>query len=81
MSDYAPTVDELREAWLDATGASPAQETYYAEVRAEFDRVINRVEADAIAGFVNYLAGRFEDQISLSTAQHMISDYLEGGER
>ena len=48
MSDYVPTVGELLQAYVEASGASMAQESYYAEQVAEFERGIARVEAEAL---------------------------------
>ena len=47
VSDYVPTVGELRQAYVEASGASMAQESYYAEQVAEFERGIARIKADA----------------------------------
>lgn len=47
MSEYTPTVGELRQAYVEASGASMAQESYYAEQLAEFERGIARVKAEA----------------------------------
>ena len=47
MRDYVPTVGELRQAYVEASGASMAQESYYAEQVAEFERGIARIKADA----------------------------------
>ena len=47
MSDYVPTVGELRQAYVEASGASMAQESYYAEQVAEFERGIARIKAEA----------------------------------
>ena len=46
MSDHVPTVGELRRAYVEASGASMAQESYYAEQVAEFERGIARIKAD-----------------------------------
>ena len=46
-SDYTPTVGELRQAYVEASGASMAQESYYAEQLAEFERGIARIKAEA----------------------------------
>ena len=48
MSDYTPTVGELRQAYVEASGASMAQESYYAEQVAEFERGIARIKAEAL---------------------------------
>ena len=48
MSDYVPTVGELLQAYVEASGASMAQESYYAEQVAEFERGIARIKADAL---------------------------------
>ena len=47
MSEYVPTVCELRQAYVEASGASMAQESYYAEQVAEFERGIARIKAEA----------------------------------
>ena len=46
-SEYVPTVSELRQAYVEASGASMAQESYYAEQVAEFERGIARIKAEA----------------------------------
>ena len=48
MSDYVPTVGELLQAYVEASGASMAQESYYAEQVAEFERGIARIKAEAL---------------------------------
>ena len=48
MSEYVPTVGELRQAYVEASGASMAQESYYAEQVAEFERGIARIKAAAL---------------------------------
>ena len=48
MSGYTPTVGELRQAYVEASGASMAQESYYAEQVAEFERGIARIKAEAL---------------------------------
>ena len=47
MTEYTPTVGELRQAYVEASGASMAQESYYAEQVAEFERGIARIKAEA----------------------------------
>ena len=47
MSEYTPTVGELRQAYVEASGASMAQESYYAEQQAEFERGLARIKAEA----------------------------------
>ena len=47
MSEYTPTVGELRQAYVEASGASMAQESYYAEQVAEFERGLARIKAEA----------------------------------
>ena len=47
-SEYTPTVGEFRQAYVEASGASMAQESYYAEQVAEFERGIARIKADAL---------------------------------
>lgn len=46
-SEYTPTVGELRQAYVEASGATVAQESYYAEQVAEFERGIARIKAEA----------------------------------
>ena len=48
MSEYVPTVGELRRAYVEASGATVAQESYYAEQVAEFERGIARIKAEAV---------------------------------
>ena len=48
MADYVPTVGDLRRAYTEAAGATPAQESYYAEQVAEFERGIARIKAEAL---------------------------------
>lgn len=48
MSDYVPAVGDLRQAYVEAAGASMAQESYYAEQVAEFERGIARIKAEAL---------------------------------
>ena len=42
-----PTESDLRRAYTEAAGATPTQESYYAEQVAEFERGIARIKADA----------------------------------
>ena len=44
---YVPTVGELLQAYVEASGASMAQESYYAEQVAEFERGLARIKAEA----------------------------------
>ena len=44
---YTPTESDLRQAYVESSGASMAQESYYAEQVAEFERGIARIKADA----------------------------------
>ena len=53
MSDYVPTVGELLQAYVEASGASVAQESYYAEQVAEFERGIARIKAEALRGLLS----------------------------
>ena len=48
MADYTPTESDLRQAYVEASGASMAQESYYAEQVAEFERGIARIKAEAL---------------------------------
>ena len=57
MSDYVPTVGELLQAYVEASGASMAQESYYAEQVAEFERGIARIKAEAVAEALRELLG------------------------
>ena len=45
--NYTPTESDLRQAYVEASGASMAQESYYAEQVAEFERGIARIKAEA----------------------------------
>ena len=42
-----PTESDLRRAYTEAAGATPTQESYYAEQVAEFERGIARIKAEA----------------------------------
>ena len=44
-----PTESDLRRAYTEAAGATPTQESYYAEQVAEFERGIARIKAEAYA--------------------------------
>ena len=48
VSENVPTESELRQAYVEASGASMAQESYYAEQVAEFERGIARIKAEAL---------------------------------
>ena len=48
MADYTPTESDLRQAYVEASGASMAQESYYAEQVAEFERGLARIKAEAL---------------------------------
>lgn len=56
-SEYTPTVGELRQAYVEASGATVAQESYYAEQVAEFERGIARVKAEAVEVALRELLG------------------------
>ena len=43
-----PTESDLRRAYTEAAGATPTQESYYAEQVAEFERGIARIRAEAL---------------------------------
>ena len=45
---YTPTESDLRQAYVESSGASMAQESYYAEQVAEFERGIARIKAEAV---------------------------------
>ena len=60
MSEYVPTVGELLQAYVEASGASMAQESYYAEQVAEFERGIARIKAAAWDEW--YAAGQTDDE-------------------
>lgn len=60
MSEYTPTVGELRQAYVEASGASMAQESYYAEQVAEFERGIARVKAEGAVEALREAAGGLE---------------------
>ena len=49
MSEHTPTERDLRQAYVEASGATVAQESYYAEQVAEFERGIARIKAEAVA--------------------------------
>ena len=75
MSDYVPTVGELLQAYVEASGASMAQESYYAEQVAEFERGIARIKAEAWdEGYE--AAARYHD---LDTEFSEPNPYREGG--
>lgn len=57
MTDYVPTVGELRQAYVEAASASMAQESYYAEQVAEFERGIARIRAEALREAAEVLRG------------------------
>ena len=57
---YVPTVGELLQAYVEASGASMAQESYYAEQVAEFERGIARIKAEAWDE--GYAAGQTDDE-------------------
>ena len=57
MSDYVPTVGELLQAYVEASGASMAQESYYAEQVAEFERGIAKVYADGMRSVADWIDG------------------------
>ena len=59
-SEYTPTVGELRQAYVEASGATVAQESYYAEQVAEFERGIARIKAEAWDE--GYAAGQTDDE-------------------
>ena len=60
MREYVPTVGELRQAYVEASGATVAQESYYAEQVAEFERGIARIKAEAWDE--GYAAGQTDDE-------------------
>ena len=60
MSERVPTERDLRQAYVEASGASMAQESYYAEQVAEFERGIARIKAEAWDE--GYAAGQTDDE-------------------
>ena len=60
MSERVPTERDLRQAYVEAAGASMAQESYYAEQVAEFERGIARIKAEAWDE--GYAAGQTDDE-------------------
>lgn len=71
MSDYVPTVGEFRQAYVEASGASMAQESYYAEQVAEFERGLARIKAEVWDE--GYAAGQADDEFEAA------NPYREGG--
>ena len=55
-----PTESDLRRAYTEAAGATPTQESYYAEQVAEFERGIARIKA--AAWDEGYAAGQTDDE-------------------
>ena len=70
MSDYTPTVGELRQAYVEASGASMAQESYYAEQVAEFERGIARIKADALRAVADLHQPR--NKVTRSASGHLV---------
>ena len=62
MSEYTPTVGELRQAYVEASGATVAQESYYAEQVAEFERGIARIKAEAVVEALHEAASAMEGE-------------------
>ena len=83
MSDHVPTVGELRQAYVEASGASMAQESYYAEQVAEFERGIARIKAEAWdEGFgagdgYGYDGALFEHGIAITEPEDPTNPYRE----
>ena len=83
MSDYAPTVGELLQAYVEASGATVAQESYYAEQVAEFERGIARIKAEAWdEGFgagdgYGYDGALFEHGIAITEPEDPTNPYRE----
>ena len=71
MSDYVPTVGELRQAYVEASGASMAQESYYAEQVAEFERGIARIKAEALRGLAAEVADALKGGVSARQGSRM----------
>ena len=57
---YTPTERDLRRAYVEASGATVAQESYYAEQVAEFERGLARIKAEAWDE--GYAAGQTDDE-------------------
>ena len=55
-----PTESDLRRAYTEAAGATPTQESYYAEQVAEFERGLARIKAEAWDE--GYAAGQTDDE-------------------
>ena len=70
-SEYTPTVGELRQAYVEASGASMAQESYYAEQVAEFERGIARVKADALREAAGDIALALTEDVSTAQQDRM----------
>ena len=58
--NYTPTESDLRQTYVEASGASMAQESYYAEQVEEFERGIARIKAEAWDE--GYAAGQTDDE-------------------
>lgn len=52
MSEYTPSIDELREAWLSAEFEERDSTTSDDDLRAEFDRALAAHDAEVRAGVV-----------------------------
>ena len=71
MSDDVPTESDLRQAYVEAAGATMPQESYYAEQVAEFECGIARIKAEAWDE--GYAAGQADDEFEAT------NPYREGG--
>ena len=71
MSDYTPTVGELRQAYVEASGATVAQESYYAEQVAEFERGIARIKAEALRDLAAEVADALKGGVSARQGSRM----------
>ena len=71
MTDYVPTVGELRQAYVESSGASMAQESYYAEQVAEFERGIARIKAEALRDLAAEVADALKGGVSARQGSRM----------
>ena len=71
MSDHTPTVGELQQAYVEASGASMAQESYYAEQVAEFERGIARIKAEALRDLAAEVADALKGGVSARQGSRM----------
>ena len=71
MSDYTPTVGELRQVYVEASGATVAQESYYVEQVAEFERGIARIKAEALRDLAAEVADALKGGVSARQGSRM----------